>query len=95
MQIEYKPAATSSGLLDGLDPVPAACCSFSGHANETVLELDTGNDKPGQGQRVSAEAFARAICAVDVPPTLVVLNACRSGAQLAGAAGCRAARHWH
>lgn len=84
VQIEHKPAATSSDLLDGLTRFRPHVVHFSGHANETVLELDTGNDKPGPGQRVSAAAFARAIGAVDAPPTLVVLNACRSEAQLAG-----------
>ncbi|MGO9081421.1 MAG: CHAT domain-containing protein [Streptosporangiaceae bacterium] len=74
----------SSDLLDGLTRFKPHVVHFSGHADETVLELDTGSDKPGPGQRVSAEAFARAIGAVDAPPTLVVLNACKSGAQLAG-----------
>jgi hypothetical protein len=46
--------------------------------------FDTGSDDQGPGQRVTAEAFARAVTAVDGPPTLIVLNACKSGAQLAG-----------
>ncbi len=84
VQIEHKTAATSLDLLDGLTRFKPHVVHFSGHADETVLEFDTGSDKAGPGQRVSAEAFARAISAVDAPPTLVVLNACKSEAQLAG-----------
>ncbi len=83
VQIEHKPAATSSDLLDGLTRFKPHVVHFSGHANETVLVFDTGSDTPGPGQHVSAEAFARAMRAVDAPPTLVVLNACKSEAQLA------------
>lgn len=84
VRIEHKPAATSLDLLDGLTRFKPHVVHFSGHADETVLVFDTGSDKPGPGQRVSTEAFARAISAVDTPPTLVVLNACRSEAQLVG-----------
>ncbi|HEX3958316.1 MAG TPA: CHAT domain-containing protein [Trebonia sp.] len=84
VQIQHKPAATSLDLLDGLTQFKPHVVHFSGHADETVLVFDTGSDKTGPGQRVSAEMFARAISAVDTPPTLVVLNACRSKAQLAG-----------
>lgn len=84
VQIEHKPAATSSDLLDGLTRFKPHVVHFSGHANETVLVFDTGSDRPGPGQRVSAEAFACAMSAVDAPPTLVVLNACKSEPQLAG-----------
>ena len=83
VQIEHKPAATSSDLLDGLTGFRPHVVHFSGHANETVLVFDTGSDRPGPGRRVPAEAFANAMRAVDDPPTLVVLNACKSGAQLA------------
>ena len=83
VQIEHKPAATSSDLLDGLTRFKPHVVHFSGHADEAVLVFDTGSDRPGSGQRVNAETFARAISAVDAPPTLVVLNACRSESQLA------------
>jgi CHAT domain len=84
VQIEHKPAATSLDLLDGLTRFKPHVVHFSGHADETVLVFDTGSDNPGPGQRMSAGGFARAISAVDAPPTLVVLNACRSEAQLSG-----------
>lgn len=87
VQIEHKPAATSSDLLDGLTRFKPHVVHFSGHADETVLVFDTGSERVGPGQHVSADAFARAMSAVDAPPTLVVLNACKSEAQLAGLLG--------
>lgn len=50
VQIEHKPAATSSDLLDGLTRFKPHVVHFSGHANETVLVFDTGSDRPGPGQ---------------------------------------------
>jgi chemotaxis protein histidine kinase CheA len=84
VSIEHKPAATTSDLLDGLTRFKPHVVHFSGHAGEDVLVFDTGSDAHGPGQRVTAEAFARAMSAVDQPPTLVVLNACKSEAQIRG-----------
>ncbi|MEV4136132.1 CHAT domain-containing protein [Dactylosporangium sp. NPDC049742] len=84
VQIEHLPAATPSDLLDGLSRFRPHVVHFSGHSNETVLVFDTGSDAPNPGQHITAQAFARAMSAVDLPPTLVVLNSCKSEAQLAG-----------
>lgn len=84
VQIEHKPAATGPDLLDGLTQFRPHVVHFSGHASATALVFDTGADGHNPGQRVSAAAFARAIAAVDQPPALVVLNACKSAGQLEG-----------
>jgi len=84
VQIEHLPAATPSDLLDGLSRFKPHIVHFSGHSNETVLVFDTGSDAPSLGQRITAQAFARAMSAIDLPPTLVVLNSCKSETQLAG-----------
>ena len=39
-------------------------------------------DEPHEGVIVSAAAFARAVRATDDPPMLVLLNSCRSAAQI-------------
>lgn len=82
VHIEHQPAATLEDLLDGLTRVVPHVVSFSGHASEDLVVFDTGADVRGPGHRLAAEVFARAIGAVDDPPRLVVLNACRSQAQL-------------
>lgn len=87
VQIEHKSAATVSDLLDGLTQFKPHVVHFSGHANESVLVFDTGSDQRGPGRSVPADTIARAIGAVDVPPALVVFNACRSESQLAGLLG--------
>jgi hypothetical protein len=83
VHIEHLPAATLDDLLDGLSRVVPHVVSFSGHADEDLLEFDTGADVRGSGHSLPAEVFAQAMDAVDIPPQLVVLNACKSNAQLA------------
>lgn len=76
--IEYLPAATNHDLLDGLTRFRPHVIHFSGHANDTVLTFDSGNDRPSVGKQIKAETFAAALSSVDDPPTVVVLNACNS-----------------
>lgn len=80
--IDHLPAATPSDLLDGLITLRPHVVHFSGHASENVLEFDTGSAAPGPGKAVPADAFKNAINSPDEPPILVVLNACKSAAQL-------------
>ena len=82
--IEHMPAATTSDLLDGLARFRPHVVHFSGHANEDALVFDTGSDLKNVGHAVSADGFRGAIASVDEPPTLVLLNACKSGAHLGG-----------
>lgn len=84
VEIEHLPAATTSDLLDALAGFRPHVVHFSGHAAADVLEFDTGADTHGPGHAVTAQAFARAIAAVDEPATLVLLNACDSEPQLGG-----------
>lgn len=84
IEVEHKPAATTGDLMDGLLRFGPHVVHFSGHANESALVFDTGSDGAGPGQRVTAESFAQALGSVDRPATLVVLNACKSEAQLTG-----------
>jgi hypothetical protein len=85
--IEHLPAATAGDLLDGLVTFRPHVVHFSGHANEQVLVFDSGEDSRNAGRLITARAFKSAIEAPDDPPVLVVLNACRSAAQLEGLLG--------
>ncbi len=77
-------AATQSDVLDGLARIRPHVVHFSGHSNEDFLLFDRDVDERNEGESLSAELFARAIGAVDDPPILVVLNSCKSAAQLDG-----------
>ncbi|QXJ20798.1 CHAT domain-containing protein [Actinomadura graeca] len=83
VHIEHQPAATLDDLLDGLTRVVPDVVAFSGHADEHSLGLDSGADTPNPGHRLPVRVFVQAMGAVDRPPSLVVLNACRSEAHLA------------
>ncbi|QKG22989.1 FxSxx-COOH system tetratricopeptide repeat protein [Actinomadura verrucosospora] len=84
VRIEHQPAATLNRLLDGLTRVVPHVVSFSGHGEEDGLVFDTGADHRNRGSRLAAEVLAEALGAVDAPPRLVVLNACKTHAQLQG-----------
>ncbi|MET8147615.1 CHAT domain-containing protein [Actinoplanes sp. NPDC049668] len=79
---EMMPAATGTDLLDGLTRFRPHVVHFSGHANETALSFDSGDTGAGFGTPMKAATFVRAIEAVDQRPRLVLLNACKSAAQL-------------
>ena len=85
--IEHLPAATPGDLLDGLTSFRPHVVHFSGHGNEQVLGFDDGSDEGAGGARVTSRAFKAAVEAPDEPPLLVVLNACKSAAQLADLLG--------
>jgi hypothetical protein len=84
VRIEHQPAATLNRLLDGLTRVEPHVVSFSGHGEGDLLVFDTGADRRNRGHRLAAEVLADALGAVDAPPRLVVLNACKTQAQLQG-----------
>lgn len=84
IEIDVRPAATSSDLLDGITKFRPHVVHFSGHSNEDLIVFEDDRDDLHQGVAVTARAFALAIKATDDPPLLVLLNACRSAAQIDG-----------
>ncbi|TDL45291.1 hypothetical protein [Microbacterium oleivorans] len=82
IELDVRPAATSADLLDGLTRFRPHVVHFSGHSNETLITFEDENDSPHSGVIVTAEAFAHAVAATDIPPLLVLLNSCNSAAQI-------------
>lgn len=82
--IEHLPAATPNDVLDTLVAFRPHVVHFSGHANESVLVFDEGTDGygPNRGKRIGANLFRELLESTDEAPLLVVLNACKSAAQL-------------
>lgn len=82
--IDYLPAATPNDILDALVAFRPHVVHFSGHANESVLVFDEGTDGygPNNGQRIGPDLFRELLESTDQAPMLVVLNACKSAAQL-------------
>ncbi|WP_026061426.1 hypothetical protein [Rhodococcus rhodochrous] len=82
IELDVRPAATAADLLDGITKFRPHVVHFSGHSNEDLIVFEYENDDPHQGHPVTARAFLRAIAATDEPPLLVLLNACKSAAQI-------------
>lgn len=82
--IEYLPAATPNDVLDTLVAFRPHIVHFSGHANESVLVFDEGTDGygPNKGRQIGPDLFRDLLESTDEAPMLVVLNACKSAAQL-------------
>ncbi|MBF6302309.1 hypothetical protein IU459_32920 [Nocardia amamiensis] len=83
-QIEFdvRTAATTADLLDGITKFRPHVVHFSGHSNEDFIEFEADEDARHIGIAVTARAFARAVKATDTPPLLVLLNSCKSAAQI-------------
>ena len=82
IELDVRPAATTADLLDGITKFRPHVVHFSGHSNDDLIVFEDETDEPHEGVIVTARAFARAISATDDPPLLVLLNSCRSAAQI-------------
>lgn len=82
IELDVRPAATADDLLDGITKFRPHVVHFSGHSNEDLIVFEDEQDEPHPGVIVTAGAFAKAIKATDDPPLLVLLNSCRSAAQI-------------
>ena len=82
IELDARPAATTSDLLDGLSKFRPHVVHFSGHSNDDLILFEDEKDEPHHGVVVAAAVFARAIQATDDPPLLVLLNSCKSAAQI-------------
>lgn len=82
IELDVRPAATTADLLDGVTKFRPHVVHFSGHSNEALIEYEDEQDEKHEGVIVTARAFAKAIEATDDPPLLVLLNSCKSAAQV-------------
>ena len=83
VELDVRPAATTGDLLDGITRFRPHVVHFSGHSNETLIEFEKDVDElHDEGAVVTAKAFATAVRATDTPPLLVLLNSCKSAAQV-------------
>jgi CHAT domain len=82
VELDVRPSATTVDLLDGITKFRPHVVHFSGHGDNDLIVLEDEIDEPHEGMVVTARAFAHAVAATDVPPLLVVMNACNSAAQI-------------
>ncbi|AXK33483.1 hypothetical protein DVA86_13305 [Streptomyces armeniacus] len=81
VELEVHPAATTAVFLDALPRFRPHVVHFSGHSAENLIAFEKDEDDFHESAIVNADAFARAIAAVDDKPLLVLLNSCDSAAQ--------------
>lgn len=78
VDVEPRLSATAQDLLEGIAKFRPHVVHFSGHGDEQLISFEDNVDEPHEGVVVTASAFASACAATDEPPTVIVLNACRS-----------------
>lgn len=76
VDMQVRPAATFQDLLDGLNDVRPHAVHFSGHGGEQSLEFELDQLFDPAGHRVNFSLVMQALAATDMPPRLLVLNAC-------------------
>jgi hypothetical protein len=83
VELDVRPAATTSDLLDGITKFRPHVVHFSGHSTDELIIFEEEIDERHKGAVVTAQAFAAAVRATDSPPLLVLLNSCHSASQIA------------
>lgn len=82
VQIEYRPAADLTSILDGLNDLKPQIVHFSGHGDPAGLAGDAGtvlakpNPSTTYDTHISYELLAKALAATDSPPAVLLLNSC-------------------
>jgi hypothetical protein len=78
IELHHRPAATPEDLLNGLNDLRPHVIHFSGHGNGDGLLFDDALIETPIGQMMDFTRLRRILEATNFPPTLLVLNACRS-----------------
>lgn len=82
IELDVRTAATVEDLMDGVMKFRPHVVHFSGHSNEDLLVFERELDAPHKGVPTAARAFSKVMNATDSPPILVMLNSCKSAAQI-------------
>ena len=82
VELDERPAATTTDLLDGITKFRPHVVHFSGHSSADLIVFEDERDEPHDGVVVTEKAFRAAVKATDDPPLLVVLNSCSSASQI-------------
>ena len=76
--LQYRPAADLNSLIEGLNDYRPRIVHFSGHGDSSGIAVDNPEVTRRPIKIVSFDLLAKALSATDVPPEIVVLNACES-----------------
>lgn len=80
VRIEMKPAANLQTVLDGLNDHSPQIVHFSGHSDTHGIVGDSGAIGAIATEYISFDLLAKALSAVDKPPSVAVFNSCYSAA---------------
>jgi len=78
IDLQVRPAATKKDLLDGINDVRPHVIHFSGHGDDGLLAFDNASIDDPQSVVIEFDILAELLDATGSPPTLLVMNACRT-----------------
>lgn len=78
IELLYRPAADLNSLIDGLNDYTPGIVHFSGHGYSGGLAVDHAKVVRPKRKILTFDVLGKAFAAVDIPPRVVVLNACES-----------------
>ncbi|MCZ0963495.1 CHAT domain-containing protein [Paracoccus benzoatiresistens] len=78
IDLQVRPAATPKDLLDGINDIRPHVIHFSGHGDDGLLAFDNASLDEPDSVIVEFDLLAELLNATDRPPTLLVMNACRT-----------------
>lgn len=78
IELLYRPAADFNSIIDGLNDHAPEIVHFSGHGYSGGLAVDHAKVTRPKGNVLTFDILGKAFAAVDIPPRVVVLNACES-----------------
>lgn len=78
VELLYRPAADLVSIVDGLNDHAPGIVHFSGHGYSGGLAVDGATVARPKGKVLTFDILGKAFAAVDIPPSVVVLNACES-----------------
>jgi CHAT domain len=76
--LHYSPAADLDSIINGLNDHHPGIVHFSGHGDASGVLVDHHQVKRPRSKVITFELLAKAMAATDTPPSVIVLNACRS-----------------
>jgi hypothetical protein len=78
IELFHRPAARPQDLMDGINDIRPHVVHFSGHGGPSGLLFDNASLSSPEGQAVGFGALSKILRATSSPPTLAVLNACKT-----------------
>lgn len=78
VNLHYSPAADLDSIINGLNDHSPSIVHFSGHGDDGGIAADHPHVKRPGAKVITFDLLGKALAATDTPPSVIVLNSCKS-----------------